>query len=219
MFAQILRTHWAWTRALVGVLALLTFVTPAFVWRLANLGTSGAPPALALMEGFAAAGVILAFLAVLGAFAIAAQPWTVDAATNHVYPLSLPIPWARYLAMRYSAGALMLLGPTLALWLGCVMALAMVELPDVLRSYAGALALRFLLASLLAYSATFALQHLAGRRAPMVLLVSILALVVVGFGVGIVAGRADLVDATLRLLIEWPGPFAIFTEPWVLVDV
>jgi hypothetical protein len=219
MFAQILRTHWQWTRAAVGALAIGTFVAPAFIWRLADSTMIGVPEAQAVIQGFAAVGVVLGVLSLFGAFALAALPWGVDAATQHVYPLSLPIPWARYLTMRYAAGVLTLIIPAVTLWLGCLVALSMITIPDVLQSYAGTLAFRFFLAALLAYSATFAVQYVAGRKAAYTIVVLFLAALLLGFAVGVVGGRDDLVESALKVLFEWPGPFAIYTDPWVLIDV
>lgn len=218
MFVQILRTHWAWTRTLLIGYAVLVFILPTIIWLFASLALDGAPSALALMEGFAAVGPVMSFVAILGAFALAAYPWGVDNETRHVYPLSLPITWTRYVAMRFAAGALLLVVPTVALWLGSAMAVSLVDLPTVLHAYPGMLALRFLLALLLAYAGTFALQYLGGKSAPVAALFVLLA---VALPIVVLASldRERILDAILRMLVEWPGPLAIFAEPWKLIDV
>lgn len=169
-------------------------------------------------DGMQALGPMLAFLALLGAFVLAVYPWTVDAETKHVYPLSLPITWPRYVGMRFVAGALTLVLPAVALYLGGRLAVSMIELPPLLRSYAGALAVRWLLAAIVAYSLSFALQYLAGRRATVVALLIVLGIVGL-FAVLELAGAHDVGDAIGRFLFEFPGPLGVFSERWVLIDV
>lgn len=217
MFAMVFRTQWAWTRnALVGF-STLTFVFPALAWRLANVGNRGSDTQQ-LMDGFALLGPMLGFLALVGPFVLAALPWGIDAETKHVYPLSLPISWPQWVGMRFAAGALTILIPAVALYIGSRLTLGMIELPPLLRGYPGALAFRFLLASLVAYGLTFALQYLAGRRAAAVALVLMLgsaASIMLLF----ILGMSDIAEAIGRAVFEWPGPLAIFVEPWTLIDV
>lgn len=216
MFRQILWTQFKWTRVMLAILAVVAFLTPAVAWRLADLVSGSA--AYAILIGFSNIGPTVALTSIVGAFVLAAQPWTVDAATRHVYALSLPVPWPRYVAMRFGAGLITLLVPTLALWFGSLLALSMVELPSTLRAYPGTLALRFLLASALAYAATFALQHLAGRKSALVLLFTMLGGGFIWFAL-MAAGFNEGLDRIGSWLTEWPGPFAIYTADWKLIDV
>lgn len=217
MFAMIARTQFAWTRHVLGGFAVIAFLMPALAWRLAG-DNAGATGAAQLLDGFSALGPMLGFLSFLGPFVVAAYPWMVDAESNHVYPLSLPLRWERFVAMRYLAGALSLLIPVIALYLGARLALAFIVLPDLLQSYAGPVAVRFFLAALVSYSATFALQYLAGRNATRVALVLLVALGVLLVILG-VTGQVRAANAIGTFLFEWPGPFAIFTDPWTLIDV
>lgn len=217
MFGMILRTQWAWTRLTVAAISVVTFLVPAIVWRVASEQARG-PQADVVVYGFGALGPLLSFVAIIGAFLIAAQPWVIDAETQHVYPLSLPIAWSRFVGMRFGAGVIFLLLPALGLYLGSLVVLAMIEMPPMLRGYPGALAMRFLLASVVAYAATFALQYLAGRRAAVValgIMITIGAAAIATWAVG----APDLVTAFGRFLFVWPGPFAVFSEPWTLIDV
>lgn len=217
MFAMILRTHWLWTRALVAGLALIAFLMPAAAFRISQVGRS-LSGSIGLMEGLNVLGPMLAFLALFGPFILAVYPWTLDAETKHVYPLSLPITWPRYVGMRYLAGALTLLLPALGLYLGGRFAVSMVDLPPLLRAYPGALALRFLLAALIAYSASFALQYLAGKRATVVALLLVVG--VTGFFLLLgLLGAGAAADTIGAWLFEWPGPFGVFSQSWVLIDV
>ncbi|MBX3132611.1 MAG: hypothetical protein KF689_04395 [Gemmatimonadaceae bacterium] len=216
MFAMVFRTQWRWTRLTVGGFALLAFLFPALAWRLGSgIFQRGE---IAVMEGFQALGPMLGFLALFGPFVLAAQPWTIDHETRHVYPLSLPIPWSRWVAMRFAAGALTLVLPAIALYLGAWLLLANLELPPLLRGYPGAMALRFLFACLIAYGATFALQYLAGKRAAAVFL-ALLVGVSLTLGSLALLGYPNVAESVGKFFFEWPGPLAIFVEPWTLIDV
>ncbi len=217
MIAMLVRTQWAWTRNALFGFAAIAFLAPALTWRIAS-GNFQSAPAIQILSGFNTVGMLLAIIALMGSFAIAALPWTVDAEARHVYPLSLPIPWTQFVATRYVAGAASLLLPALALYAGALATLAMVELPPLLQAYPGALALRFFLAAFVAYSATFALQYLAGRQAVVAALLVLLALVGVGIGLWLL-GLEDAAEAVVQFFFEWPGPLAVFTDPWTLIDV
>ena len=217
MFMAMFRTQWRWTSLAVLGIALLAFVFPSLAWRLAR--DAGSPSNVAqILDGFWVLSPLLGFLALLGPFVLAALPWTIDHETRHVYPLSLPIRWTHWVGMRYAIGAITLLLPALALYAGGVAVLAQVELPPLLQGYPGLLALRFLLASLLAYSASFALQYLAGRKATLVAVLFVLAVVVIGLAATLL-GQETTVERAVGLLFRWPGPLAIFVEPWTLIDV
>lgn len=217
MFAMMFRTQWRWTRAIVFGIAALALVFPTLArYLLRSTGT--VDPLAQILDGYNALGPLLGFLALLGPFVLAALPWTIDNETRHVYPLALPVEWSWWVGTRFVIGAITLLVPTVALYIGAVATVSVIELPPLLRAYPGALALRFLLASLLSYSASFALQYLAGRRATHVA-VSIL----VGMlGLGLVAmlfGQSDLVERAGEWGFVWPGPLALFIDPWTLIDV
>lgn len=218
MFMQILWTQFKWTRTMLAVFAVVTFTVPALAWRLGDMASYGGASPLAVMNGFGLVGPILMVASLLLGLLVVAHVWNLDAATRHVYALSLPLPWNRYVAMRFGAGALSLAVPALALWLGSLVALALIELPATLRAYPGTLAIRFLLGALVAYSLSFLLQYTAGRRAALVLLTILLG----GLGITFVAsalGFNGILSTLARTLIEWPGPFAVFAADWKLVDV
>lgn len=216
-FATILRTQWAWTRISVAMISVVSFLMPAAIWRLGTASFSG-PRANTLVASFDTLGLFLSGVALLGAFLLAALPWTIDAESNHVYALSLPMRWTKFVAMRFGAGALTLLAPALALYFGALAVLALIEMPPLLRGYPGALAIRFLLALFVAYAAGFAIQYVAGKRAAVVVLIALLGLVGLSLTMWLVGGP-DLLATVGRFLFLWPGPLAIFTEPWTLIDV
>lgn len=218
MFTQILWTHFKWSRAILAAFAVIAFATPSLAWRIGDAGDYGVPGAVAVMMGFSAVGPILIFAAILLGFLLVAHIWNMDGAAKHVYALSLPIPWKSYVTMRFGAGALSLLVPTAALWLGALLAISLVEVPASLNAYPGTLALRFLLGALLAYALSFLLQYLAGRRAPVVLLTLLVSGVAVPLALSLF-GYEALVTSIGRVLTEWPGPLAVFATEWRLIDV
>lgn len=218
MFAQILYTQFKWTRALLAVVSVLAFALPTFLWRLGADVAWTDMTAIQVVAGFGALGPSLAILAATMGFLVVAYVWSIDAQTKHVYPLSLPLPWSRYAAFRFAAGTLSMLLPALALWLGSLLVLAMIELPPTLRAFPGTLALRFYLAAVLAYALTFAFQYLLGRRAVVTLAIIVFGVLGVGI-VGDLLGFQPLLERITEWLIEWPGPFAIYAADWSLVDV
>lgn len=217
MFRQILYTQVKWTRTLVLGLGLLNLLMPVVVW---NLSFSGALSVVATpyVRGFENLGPLAIFFACIAGFALAAMPWNVDAQAKHVYPLALPITWPRYVSYRFAAGALLVAVTGVALLAGTLVVLSMIELPPILHAYPGAFFLRYLTAALLAYGLAFALQYLGGRRAAVILIGILLTALIIPTALDLV-GLDAVNRAMWRLLFEWPGPFAVFTEPWRLVDV
>jgi len=218
MFRQILFTQFRWTRTLLLLMAVFTFVVPTLSWNLGgNVFAAGLAP-IAVMNGFSTVGPMLVLGAWTLGFLLVALPWGADSQSRHVYALSLPIPWSQYVAMRFGAGAITLLVPTLALWLGSWLVVAMIDMPPTLRAYPGLLALRFFLGTLLAYALSFLLQYLAGRRAAVVLLVLLVAVFGLGMGLSL-ANQHELLARITLWFIDWPGPFSVFASEWRLIDV
>lgn len=219
MFQQILFTQLKWTRTLILSMAVFTFAVPMLAWNIGSDGYGSATLApIAVMNGFATLSMLLVVSAWVLGFLLAALPWGADSQSRHVYALSLPISWQRYVTMRFSAGALTLLVPSLALWLGCLLVLAMIDVPESLRAYPGSLALRFLFGTLIAYSLSFLLQYVAGRRAAVTLLVLLIA-VFGGFMLLALTGNNHIAERIVNWFIEWPGPLSIFANEWRLIDV
>lgn len=217
MLAMMLRTQWRWTRTVVLGIATLALVFPTLARYLAR--GSGSGTALnQVLDGYTVLGPMLGFLALLGPFVLAALPWTIDHETRHVYPLSLPVRWPWWVGTRFAIGAATLLLPALALYVGALATVSTIELPPLLRAYPGALAFRFLLASLVSYAISFALQYLAGRRATQVA-VSFLVGVLIVVLAATLLGQGALIERVASYLFVWPGPLSIFVEPWTLIDV
>lgn len=217
MLAMLARTQWRWTRLVVFGIATLALVFPTLARYMARGGGSSGTVSQ-LLDGYTVLGPMLGFLALLGPFVLAALPWTIDHETRHVYPLSLPVSWPWWVGTRFAVGAATLLIPALALYIGALVTVSSVELPPLLHAYPGALAFRFLLASLVSYALCFALQYLAGRRATHVALGILVGVLVVVLAATLL-GQSALVERVTGYLFLWPGPLSIFVEPWTLIDV
>lgn len=218
MFRQILLTQFRWTRTLLLIVSVFVFAVPTLAWNIGGDGYNGALAPLAVMNGFATVGPMLVLSAWTLGFLLVALPWGADSQSRHVYALSLPIPWSQYVAMRFGAGAITLLLPAVALWLGSLLVVAMVDIPESLRAYPGLLAIRFLLGTMLAYALSFLLQYVAGRRAAIVLLVLLITVATLTMGLAL-AGKQQLFVSLTKWMIEWPGPLSVFAQEWRLIDV
>jgi hypothetical protein len=200
------------------MMSIVSFALPAFLWRAVHDTYSRPFSGAEVMRGFEVLGPALVVVAIFCGILLVAQPWAVDSNTRHVYALSLPIPWSQYVSMRFGAGAILLLVPTIALWLGTLFVLTLVQIPPSLHAYPGTLALRFLLGALVAYSLTFAIQYVSGKKAAHLLLGLALGLAAIFF-LAEIAGAERITATVLKFLVRWPGPLAVFSDPWMLIDV
>ncbi len=228
MFQQILFTQWKSFR-----LGLIPFVIVAF--GLPLLAVQGLGP---VPEGYEGARVGLNYLVASWQFWLPAFPalaltigataalnaWSWDHKTDHIYALSHPISRSRYAAWKMGGGALLVLVPAIGLWIGAIVASASIDIPASVNTYPTALAVRFSLASLLAYSVFFALA--AGTIRTTVIVLSTFVGTMVVFGImtdyasAVVPGFAfNFSTWIVEALIEWPGPFELFSGNWSLIDV
>lgn len=217
MFAQVLYTQWKWARTELFLYVLAAFLVPTIIVRIgyAAVDSYAISNVLGVM-GYA--GMFFGALALLCAFGMAWRPYIVDAHLRHVGPLSLPVTWPAFVRMRFLAGATLLLIPTLAVWLGGTIATLATTIPPTLHAYPGGVALRFLFASLVAYSAAFLLQYVAGKHAVRVAIVLFFLIVIVELAAALM-GYESVTVKLWNLLTNWPGPFSIFNARWMLVDV
>jgi len=228
MYQPMIFLHWKQAR-----LVLIPFVVAAFGLPLASVQGLGAGPAgqtisLGTYQIANAIQVwlpIFPFLAVCTGAVLALTSWNWDHQLNHVYALTLPLARWEYVMRKMSAGAMLVLLPAAALWIGALAAAASVALPPGLQAYPNQLALRFLLAVLLSYSIFFAFA--AGTVRTTVWVVSAVILFFLA---------SDLLSSGLGLLIPYfrdvnigseitawffrvGGPFEVFTGNWSLIDV
>ncbi|MFI5232459.1 MAG: hypothetical protein ACHQSE_08095 [Gemmatimonadales bacterium] len=217
MFAQVLYTQWKWAKTELFLYVLAAFLIPTIIIR---IGFSYVDTyAIRSVLGVGTyTGIFLASLALLCAFGLAWRPYILDAGLKHVGPLSLPVSWGQFVRLRFLAGATLLVIPALAVWFGGLLATASVTVPPTLHSYPGGLAIRFYLASLVAYAAAFALQYVAGKHAVRVALIFFFAVTVIEVA-GQFLGYGSMLTGAWNLLTNWPGPFSVFAARWMLIDV
>lgn len=220
MFRAILYTQWKWTRLALLPCVIIAFALP--IVSVSRLGTG-------LDQG--AAGFLLyrmiifsvwyPVLAAAAGLIVAVSAWREDHRGSHVYALSLPVSRARFALLRYAAGALLLALPLVALWSSALIAAGLTSIPYGLRAYPNALALRFALAAFVAYSLFFAISAGTTRTAGWVLgtIGGTAALAVLLVAAGLDLGEFDVIAWLFTRLISATGPLAVFTGPWVLIDV
>ncbi len=217
MFGQILYTQWKWARTELFLYVLMAFLIPVTIIRVgfSYIDTYSIRSVLGIGSYV---GVFFGSLAVLCALGLAWRPYILDASLKHVGPLTLPVSWATFVRMRFLAGAALLIVPAIAVWIGGVLAAASVSMPSTLHAYPGGVAIRFLLASWVAYSAGFLLQYVAGKHATRVAIFLFFAIVVIQSG-AMLFGYDDLLVNAWNALTTWPGPFSVFNGRWMLIDV
>jgi hypothetical protein len=217
MFAQVLYTQWKWARTELFLYVLGAFLIPTIIIRVGFSYVDTYSIRSVLGVG-TLASFFFAALAMLCAFGLAWRPYILDAGLKHVGPLSLPISWGRFVRLRFVAGATLLVIPAVAVWFGGLLATASVTVPPTLHSYPGSLAVRFYLASLVAYAAAFLLQYVAGKHAVRVALI-LLVIISLAEIMSQMLGYSSIIAGAWNLLTNWPGPFSVFAARWMLIDV
>lgn len=217
MFAQVLYTQWKWAKTELFLYVLAAFLVPTIIIRIGFSYVDTYAIRSVLGVG-TLAGVFFAALAMLCAFGLAWRPYILDAGLKHVGPLSLPISWGEFVRLRFLAGATLLLIPATAVWFGGLLATASVTVPPTLHAYPGGLAVRFYLASLVAYAGAFVLQYVAGKHAVRVALIVFFVAAVAEVTAQLL-GYHSILAGAWELLTNWPGPFSVFAARWMLIDV
>jgi len=225
MYQPMLFVHWKQVRYVLAPFVVAAFGLPLL--SVQRLGSSGELPVEVYQLVTSAQAWLPLFPALATAIGImlALTAWNWDHRQGHVYALSLPVSRAEYALLKMGAGTVLALLPALAFWLGAQLAAASVTLPDGLHAYPNHLALRFLVATLLVYSATFALG--AGTvKTTLWVVGSLIAVIVAGSLLGdvLVFYFPDLRDLSLlQLATDWlvdrGGPLEVFFGNWTLIDV
>ena len=218
MFRVMLYSQWKWSRLILLLGSVAGFVLPLIsVHGAARVDASPlqAPELLHTVQSW---GVLYPVLAATLGLLVAMATWTPDHRGRHVYALALPVPRWRYVLLRFGAGALLLAAPITAVLVGALLATVSATIPAGLQGYPVALAVRFALAVLVAFAVFFAVSAGTARTAGMVL-----ALIGGVMLVQVIASVArvdlDLVGKLQIVVLNWPGPLAIFTGRWMLIDV
>ncbi|HET7025011.1 MAG TPA: ABC-2 transporter permease [Gemmatimonadales bacterium] len=211
MFRVMLQAQWKWCRLVIAagvcagatlpLLALHEVLSPAEL--------------LARVRGW---GTVYPVLAAAMGLLTAISAWAPDHRGRHVHALTLPIPRRRYVLLKYLAGLVLLAAPILAVLVGAFVATALATIPDGLHSYPVALTIRFALAVAVAYSIFFAISGATARTAGYI--IGVLSAAVAVQVIANAAGIPLRLDILVELAVfQWPGPLAIFTGHWMLIDV
>ena len=218
MFRVILYSQWKWSRLIVVVGTVAAFALPVISMQGATASARGPLQTQDLLRAVQSWGTLYPVLAAALGLLVAIATWAADHRGRHIHALTLPIPRWRYVLLRFGAGVTLLAGPVLAVLLGAVLATAMATIPPGLQGYPIALALRFAIAVLVAYAVFFAISAGTARTAG-VILGAIGALVLIQILANLANVELDLLAVLQLVVLNWPGPFAVFTGRWMLVDV
>ncbi len=221
MYRQVLKAQWLAARLPVVLVALLGFALPLLIVTYGG-SLENAPADRVAQWLFAAQriGLLIPGLALLVGLLLGIAVWAPDHAGKHVYALSLPVPRAMYVLLRFAAGATLLAAPVVALGIGALVAALAVKLPSGIHAYPFQLTLRFALAALVCYAIFFSIA-IATKRAALAVLGVICGVVLADILVSSLSLRAgaSVTEWVFRILTTWPGPLAILMGRWALFDV
>lgn len=215
MFTAVLYTQWKWSRVPLLLLALGSFALPVLSVRSQY---DSRAPVVALLSSIQSWGLLYPLLALGIGLVVALAIWMPDRAGRHVYALTLPVSRWQFVLLRYGAGLVLVLVPVALLGLGALVATAATYLPPGVSAYPGGITLRFLLATVVAFSLAFA--GVAGTSRAMRVVLALIAFVILLELALSLAGITG-VDPVFRVL-EWmsspTGPLDIFAGRWMLLD-
>lgn len=216
MFRVILLSQWKWSRLAVVAGAVAAFALPVLSLQAAG----GAAPAGAreLLSSIERWGVPYRLLALVLGLVVGIAAWSADHRGRHVYALVLPVERWRYALLRLGAGFALLAPAVAAIAIGGLLATLTTQLPAGLHGYPLALTLRFALALALSYAVFFAISAGTARTAGAIL-VTIGVVVAVQVLSGTIGLSVPLGSWLLDAVLDWRGPFAVFSGRWMLVDV
>lgn len=218
MFRVVLYGQWKWSRIVVVLGTIAGFALPILSVQGATSDPTSALKPGELLSIVQAWGVLYPILAATIGLLVAIATWAPDHRGRHVLALSLPLPRWRYVLLRFTAGLVLLVPAMLGVCAGALLASATAILPPGLEAYPVALAIRFAFAVAVAYAVFFAVSAGTARTAGVIL--GIIGAVIVVQILASAAGiQIDLTSPLQALVLNWPGPLAIFTGRWMLIDV
>ena len=219
MYRQSLRFLWIQARWVMLSVAVICFSAPLLTVYLGTSPRANGGEVAAWLLGAERVGNALPVLAFVVGMIMGIMVWTADRTGNHVYALSLPLRRARFIGLRFAAGATLLAVPAAAMGLGTLLATMSVSLPVGIHAYPVALTARFAMATLLSFALFFAFA-IATRRVALTLLAVAAASLLVDVVSGMLLEHSFNVSLrAAEILVTWPGPLAILTGRWALFDV
>lgn len=217
MFRQIFMVQWKWTRNALLAMSVLVMIVPAVALRLgANDSYNPTPASIIGISNIA--GVATALFAIITGIVVQDASWRNDVNGKYVYALSMPVRWQDLLARRIACGVILLLIPALFVWIGGGITVSLLNLPSTLHAYPFGVAVRFFLASVMAFAMWSVLVRFSGERSAIVVL--LLLLVIPSTVVAVQLLHLDVpAAALLRALTDAPSPLSVFFTRWALIDV
>jgi hypothetical protein len=218
MFRAILYSQWKWSRLIILLGTVAGFALPIISLQGAGSAERSPLQAQELLRAVQSWGTLYPVLAAALGLLVAIATWAPDHRGRHVHALSLPLPRWHYVLLRFGSGVTLLAAPILAVFIGALLATSMASIPPGLQSYPLALGLRFAMAVLVSYAVFFAVSAGTARTAGIILGV-IGAIIVVQIVASVANIELDLLGKLQLVILNWPGPLAVFTGRWMLVDV
>lgn len=218
MFRAILYSQWKWSRLIIVAGTIAGFALPIVSLQGASRADLNPLRAEELLRAVQSWGTLYPVLAAALGLLVAVATWAPDHRGRHIHALSLPLPRWRYVLLRFGSGVTVLAAPVLAVVVGALLATGMATLPPGLQGYPLALGLRFALAILVAYAVFFAVSAGTARTAGAILGV-VGAILLVHVIAGVANLDLDILGKVQVVMLNWPGPLAVFTGRWMLVDV
>ena len=218
MFRAVLHSQWKWSRLIAVVGTVAAFAIPLLSLQGAARADRGALQAQELLRAVQSWGTLYPLLATALGLLMAIAAWAPDHRGRHIHALTLPLARWRYVLLRFGAGFVLLAPPIAAVLIGSSLAVLTATLPPGLQAYPIALAMRFAFAVFVAYAVFFAVSAGTARTAGIVLGV-IAALILVQVVASIASIDLNLVNTAQTVLLLGPGPLAVFSGRWMLVDV
>jgi len=218
MFREVLRTQWKWSTTGVVVGTVVAFALPLMTVQGAGPADATWIEAQNLLEAQRGWARWYPLLALAVGLLVGTGAWANDHRVHHVYALTLPVARWHFVLLRYAAGLVLLIAPMVALTVGASVAGAAATVPSGLNAYPVAVAIRFALAVVVAYSIFFAISSGTTRTAGYVLSV-VGGIVVVQVLFQLSGNSTNLLTAIFDRIVTWPGPFEIFSGRWMLIDV
>ena len=218
MFRMVLMTQWKWSRLVLCAATIAAFAVPIISVQFFGDADGRWIDGRRVLQVMRAFGAWYAVLAAAAGLAVAMTAWSADHRGRHIYALTLPIPRWRLVLLRFGAGATLLTLPVVALWAGALLATSSVDIPPGLEALPTALAIRFALASLVAFGIFFAISAGTARTAGWVLGAIGTVFLLAAFGESF--GLPDRVMEEIHgLIFSWPIVLEVFYGSWMLIDV
>ncbi|HEY3221965.1 MAG TPA: hypothetical protein VGJ80_14640 [Gemmatimonadales bacterium] len=218
MFRAVLYSQWKWSRLIVVLGTVAAFAIPLLSLQGAPRADRGALQAQELLRSVQSWGTLYPLLATALGLLMAIAAWAPDHRGRHIHALTLPLERWRYVLLRFGAGFVFLTAPIAAVLIGSSLAVLTATLPPGLQAYPIGLAVRFALAVFVAYAVFFAVSAGTARTAGIILGV-IAALILVQVVANMASVDLNLTGLLQTALVVGPGPLAVFTGRWMLVDV